>query len=259
MENKTGNYLKKEKEESFHDLYFSGEGIRVGQAKFYDTKISNTLLEEAYKKVGNIENKKVLYLGCGSNSEIMVSFIKSGAYVVAIDLSKEAVKIIDKAIEERNLSDRAKVIKMDAEQLDFPDESFDVIFGRAIIHHLDIKKANQEFFRVLKKDGRAVFIEPLGNNPFINFYRFLTPQARTFGEHPLVAKDIYNLKNKFEHIEQHNFYLFALLSFIWKMIFKNKSLFQYSFDKLFKFDNFIMRKITFLGKLCWCSIITLYK
>ena len=51
---------------------------------------------------------------------------------------------------------------MDAEHTNFPDNSFDVVTGSAILHHLNIENCYQELHRILKKDGHAVFKEPMG-------------------------------------------------------------------------------------------------
>ena len=42
---------------------------------------------------------------------------------------------------------------MDAHHLEFPDDTFDIVFGTGILHHLDFETALREIFRVLKKDG----------------------------------------------------------------------------------------------------------
>src|SRR3546814_9362268 len=78
---------------------------------------------------------------------------------------------------------------MNAEAMTFPDDSFDLVFGSGIIHHLDIDRAFGEIARVLRPGGRAVFIEPLGLNPAIELYRRFTPSARTPAEHPLLRRD----------------------------------------------------------------------
>src|SRR3546814_13720576 len=74
---------------------------------------------------------------------------------------------------------------MNAEAMDFPDDSFDLVFGSGIIHHLDIDRAFAEIARVLRPGGRAVFVEPPGLNPAIEIYRRLTPGAPPPAAHPL--------------------------------------------------------------------------
>jgi len=51
---------------------------------------------------------------------------------------------------------------MNAEELKFADDYFDIVCGGAILHHLDLNKALSEIARVLKPDGKAIFVEPLG-------------------------------------------------------------------------------------------------
>src|SRR4051795_8347379 len=46
----------------------------------------------------------------------------------------------------------------DAEGLPFPDDSFDLVFGHAILHHIpDLDAAFSEFRRVLRPGGRVAF------------------------------------------------------------------------------------------------------
>ncbi|MCL2387130.1 MAG: class I SAM-dependent methyltransferase, partial [Defluviitaleaceae bacterium] len=87
---------------------------------------------------------------------------------------------------------------MDANKLEFEDESFDVVFGAGILHHLDFDKAVQEIKRVLKKDGFCFFIEPMGSNPIGRIVRKRTPQARTIDEKPLENHEISLLKKHFK-------------------------------------------------------------
>ena len=68
---------------------------------------------------------------------------------------------------------------MDANNLSFEDESFDIVFGGAILHHLDIEKTIGHIHRVLKPGGKIIFLEPLNMNPLYKVYRFFNKQERT--------------------------------------------------------------------------------
>jgi ubiquinone/menaquinone biosynthesis C-methylase UbiE len=51
-----------------------------------------------------------------------------------------------------------KTARADAESLPFPDQSFDLVLGHAVLHHLpDLDRAFGEFFRVLRPGGWVTF------------------------------------------------------------------------------------------------------
>ncbi len=77
---------------------------------------------------------------------------------------------------------------MDAHELVFPDDLFDIVVGNGILHHLDLPVCLASIERVLKPKGFALFIEPLAGNPLLKLFRVLTPRARTIDEKPLTSK-----------------------------------------------------------------------
>jgi ubiquinone/menaquinone biosynthesis C-methylase UbiE len=53
---------------------------------------------------------------------------------------------------------QVRAARADAESLPFPDASFDLVLGHAVLHHLpDLESAFAEFHRVLRPGGRIVF------------------------------------------------------------------------------------------------------
>ena len=100
---------------------------------------------------------------------------------------------------------------MDANNLTFEDESFDIVFGGAILHHLDIEKSIGHIHRVLKPGGKLVFLEPLNMNPLYKLYRKMNPQERTPDEHALVSKDFKLIRKKFTF--NHYFFDFFTVAF----------------------------------------------
>lgn len=100
---------------------------------------------------------------------------------------------------------------MDANNLTFEDESFDVVFGSGILHHLDIEATMAHIHRVLKPGGKIVFMEPMNMNPLYKIYRKMNPQERTPDEHALVGNDFKIIREKFTF--DHYFYDFFTVIF----------------------------------------------
>ena len=88
---------------------------------------------------------------------------------------------------------------------DFPDQSFDTIIGRGILHHLDFERAVREAARVLKPGGRLLCAEPLGDNPGAKLIRLLNPRSRTVDETPLTRQRIRFADNYFGGEHDHWF------------------------------------------------------
>jgi len=86
---------------------------------------------------------------------------------------------------------------MDAHNLSFDDEMFDVVFGKGIMHHLDLHTSLKEIKRVLRTGGLAMFLEPLNINPFSKVFRYFTPSLRTYDEEAFGFKQLALFKNTF--------------------------------------------------------------
>lgn len=76
-------------------------------------------------------------------------------HVIGIDLSEIMVQETTKELTHRNVSHNTEIHQMDAEHLQFPDESFDyVLCGFAIFFFPQLDIAMSEFRRVLKPNGQ---------------------------------------------------------------------------------------------------------
>lgn len=135
--------------------------------------------------------RDVLEYGCGVGN-FSFDLAAIGARVTGIDISPNSVEVARKRALDQGFDSMIFEV-MDAENMDFPDESFDVVVGSAILHHLDLEKSATEIMRVLRPGGRALFLEPLGHNPALNLFRRLTPTMRTDDEHPLTMRELKHL------------------------------------------------------------------
>jgi len=101
-----------------------------------------------------VKGKNVLEIGCGTGAHAAV-FANAGAEVTAIDLTERAVNLTKKRFELFDIKN-ASVMKEDAENLPFPDNSFDYVWSWGCIHHsANTEKIVSEIWRVLKANGHA--------------------------------------------------------------------------------------------------------
>jgi SAM-dependent methyltransferase len=111
--------------------------------------------------------------------------------------------------------------KMDAHDLQFASGSLDMVFGVAILHHLEFACAMREIHRVLRGGGKIVFVEPLRHNPVARVVRWLTPHARTPDELPLGRPELRLIARNFE-VDNYYSELFTVIgAMIARPIFKN--------------------------------------
>jgi ubiquinone/menaquinone biosynthesis C-methylase UbiE len=75
---------------------------------------------------------------------------------VATDISHGMLEALSESA--RSLGLEVRTVRTEAERLPFPDESFELVFGHAVLHHLpDLEASFAEFQRVLRPGGTIVF------------------------------------------------------------------------------------------------------
>lgn len=174
------------------DAYDSGAAHRESsalQTRFYhvfkcqNSRRAEDYLDQAVERWA--KGKDILDYGCYDGWMTPRYQKMQPTSITGLDISETG---ISKARE--TFGDIAKFYVGDAHAMPFGDASFDLVVGRAILHHLDLKLALREIHRVLRSSGKAVFVEPLGDNPGAKILRALTPRARTADEKPLTRNDI---------------------------------------------------------------------
>jgi len=201
---------KQERERAFHnEAYTDLRRRRVWG--FYDVTSASHARFRELLAAESPAGKEVLEFGCGLTTQAM-SLASQGARVTGIDISDVAVEQARASADEYGVTERTHFVRMDGESLEFADDSFDLVCGSAILHHLDLAKVYTQISRVLRPGGAGVFIEPLGHNPAINLFRDRTPNLRTPDEHPLVEGDFDLASEYFGQVDLSFFHLAGLLA-----------------------------------------------
>lgn len=205
--------------------------------------------------LGNEPQKLVLEYGCGNYGDLSFKLAKRAARIIAIDISGESVKSTHRLLKRWGLDRKVVPLKMDCQVLGFRENSFDLIVGRAVLHHLDLDRACTEIKRILKPDGRAIFIEPLGMNPLINLYRRFTPDQRTPDEQPFTGESISTMQRHFGRVTYRNFNFFPLIILALAGFFKDKKKLLPVLHKLQRLDESAFKIFPFLSRFCWTTVI----
>lgn len=101
-----------------------------------------------------LPNLDVLEIGVGQGSHAGLIAPRAKSFT-GIDLTEPAAESTRKRIELLGLKN-ARVLQMDAEEMTFPDASFDYIWSWGVIHHsADTRRILEQMHRVLRPGGRA--------------------------------------------------------------------------------------------------------
>ncbi|MCX5659929.1 MAG: class I SAM-dependent methyltransferase [Planctomycetota bacterium] len=207
--------------------------------------------------------QRVLDFGCGVGIAA-VRFARLGYDVEGFDLSPENIA------EARDLAARYKVEShcrfgmMLAEGLEYPDASFDIVVGIDILHHVEIGRAIDEAWRVLKPGGVAIFkehveapvVDPIRNTRLV---RALAPKDASLDEHithderKLNAEDLVRISRRFARVEEERF---TLLSRIDRVVPHCGDVMR---GRLQKLDQALMRACPALTRFGGTVVLTCHK
>ena len=113
------------------------------------------------KALGGLDGERfpdALEIGCGTGY-FSLNLLQMGTIerLTATDISPGMLRRLAATAESLGLEE-VETVTTEAEQLPFEDESFDLVFGHAVLHHIpDLERALAEFKRVLRPGGAIAF------------------------------------------------------------------------------------------------------
>jgi SAM-dependent methyltransferase len=202
-------------EQAFHDRQagrraadLDAEALRFSDEQYLGHE---SWVRPAFERLGPVAGRRVLDYGCGHGMAAIV-LTRRGARVTAFDLSRGYVEEARRRTAANGVA--VDFVQADAEGLPFADASFDAVWGNAVLHHLDLRKAGRELRRVLAPGGVAVFCEPWGENPLLAWARRRLPypgKERTPDEQPLRLRQLPLLRESFPRLEVEGFQLLSMM------------------------------------------------
>jgi len=133
---------------------------------FFERYIEKKLFSKFRKKLFEHIEGKVLELGAGTGKNFLYYSKDLEGY--AIDFSNKMLEIAKKRKEALGL-ENIEILQMDIENLQFEDNTFDTVFSSFVFCTVPNPiKGLKQARRVLKEDGKAVFLEHMKSSKFIN-------------------------------------------------------------------------------------------
>ena len=211
---------------------------------------------EAYLKytslLEGLVGRRVVVVGCSDGG--VTPLARQKAFVEGIDISAVSINMLRVAIEKEGLTQYATARVMNAEALEYPDASIDVISCSGVLHHLDTDRALKSWARCLKDDGCVVLFEPLALHPVAAFFRWLTPGMRTPDEHPLRARDFKLMQRYFARMELSYYGLTTVICAAIAMIPGATTISQKLLPKFEAFDRWLIRTFPLIRHCCWLTV-----
>lgn len=143
--NPCGSHVAKQHEPGTREYYDAIEDFRY---RVYAPWMKETIGFDRYR------GKRVLEVGCGTGTDLL-QFARAGAIVTGVDLTPRSLELTRDRFKVYGLNGEFAVA--DAESLNFPDSTFDLVYSFGVLHHTPgTEEAIEEIHRVLKPSGKAI-------------------------------------------------------------------------------------------------------
>ncbi|MFC1901820.1 class I SAM-dependent methyltransferase [Chloroflexota bacterium] len=117
----------------------------------------------AFRMLPQMDKPRILDIGCGSGiSTLEVARLSQGE-VIGIDIDQPALDKFTRKIREAGLTGKVHAIYCSMFDMDFTNESFDIIVSEGSIYAIGFEKGLQEWRRFLKPEGFMVVHDEQGN------------------------------------------------------------------------------------------------
>jgi ubiquinone/menaquinone biosynthesis C-methylase UbiE len=227
-----------------------------------DTRLENYANEFPWRRylfnhLGPVEGKKILEIGCGLTMT-PIMFALAGATVHAVDVAPLTLAKVSEFAELKRVASRVSVHVCPAEELPFPDSQFDIVYGKAALHHMRLDLAVPEVSRVLKPGGRGGFQDPLGHNIILELIRdhiaYRGKNSLKGTDLPFRMDDVHTVGRAFSSYSFRGFEMVSIAARALEL--RRTSLARQALEG---FDDFMFAKIPYLEKYARLVVIRVTK
>ena len=139
----------------------------------------------------------ILDIGCGvGDKTILLANYFENSQVEAIDMFKHNLIVLNERIQENNLGERVFAYEMNLNDLDFPNEEFDIVFSDATVEKIGFAKALKEWKRILKPDSYLIISD-------VTWLKNPSKESKKFWKS--IYDDVDTIDNKISQIEDEGY------------------------------------------------------
>ncbi len=156
------------------------DSIRAGLNKF---------TRRAFNTLPRLNNPRILDIGCGSGVPTIELARLSNGEIIGLDNDQGLLNRLEKKVYEEGLAGRVKTLNCSILDMDFPNESFNIIWSEGSIFVVGFKMGLVEWRRFLKPNGFMVVHDELKG--FDRKIKQIPDCGYRLIDHFVLAKDIW--------------------------------------------------------------------
>ena len=123
----------------------------------------NKYTRKAYHILPALDKPFILDIGCGSGVPAMELAGLSSGQILGLDVNQSVLDRFTRRMEDAGLSDRVKAVRRSMFDMDFADESFDIIWAEGSIAAIGFVRGLREWQRFLRPGGFLTVHDEEGN------------------------------------------------------------------------------------------------
>ncbi|UCG00753.1 MAG: class I SAM-dependent methyltransferase [Candidatus Heimdallarchaeota archaeon] len=116
----------------------------------------NQYTRKAFYMLPELSNPRILDIGCGSGEPTIELAALCKGEIIGIDIDQSGLNKLNSKIKAKGLTNRVKAMKCSLFDIDFPNESFDILWAEGVITTIGFERGLKEWRRLIKPKGFLV-------------------------------------------------------------------------------------------------------
>lgn len=123
----------------------------------------NTYTRRAFQMLPKLSMPKILDIGCGSGVPAMELARLSNGEIIGIDNDQSVLDEFNEKIKKAHFIDRVRTVKCSMFDIEFPDESFDIVWAEGVMAIIGFERGLRKWRRLIKSNRFLVIHDDIGD------------------------------------------------------------------------------------------------